>query len=46
MQSPLIFPLSYLIQTKYLFSKTENRKAKQVLSRGWYQWERGEHKEK
>jgi hypothetical protein len=23
-----------------LFAKTENRKIKQVLSRGWHQWER------
>jgi hypothetical protein len=22
------------------FSKMENRKVKQVMSRGWYQWER------
>jgi hypothetical protein len=24
----------------------EDRKVKQVLSGGWHQWERGEHKEK
>jgi hypothetical protein len=28
------------------FSKMEDRKAKQVLSEGWYQWERGRYKER
>jgi hypothetical protein len=28
------------------FSKTENRKVKQVLSEGWYQWEGGGYKER
>jgi hypothetical protein len=32
---------SYLNQTKIPFSKTENRKVKQVLSGVWYQWEWG-----
>jgi hypothetical protein len=27
-----------LNKQKHLFSKIENRKAKQVLSGGWYQW--------
>jgi hypothetical protein len=29
-----------------LFSKTENRRVKQVLSRGWHQWEEGGYKER
>jgi hypothetical protein len=29
-----------------LFKKTENRKVKQVLSRGWYQWKGGGYKER
>jgi hypothetical protein len=28
------------------FSKTEDRKVKQLLSRGWYQWEGGGDKER
>jgi hypothetical protein len=30
----------------FLFTKMENRKAKQVLSGVWYQWEGGGYKEK
>jgi hypothetical protein len=39
---------SYLKQTKMsFFSKNmENRKAKQVLSVGWYQWEGEKYKER
>jgi hypothetical protein len=29
-----------LSKQKYLFSKMESRKVKQVLSGDWYQWER------
>jgi hypothetical protein len=37
----------YLSKTKKnFFSKTENRKAKQVLSGGKYQWEGGRYKER
>jgi hypothetical protein len=35
----------YLRQTKMSFSKMEDRKVKQVLFGGWYQWE-GEDKER
>jgi hypothetical protein len=28
------------------FKKMEDRKVKQVLSGGWYQWQRGGHKER
>jgi hypothetical protein len=28
------------------FSKMENRKVKQFLSRGWYPWEGGDYKER
>jgi hypothetical protein len=37
---------SYLKQTKCLFSRTENRKVKQILSGGWHQWDGGKHKER
>jgi hypothetical protein len=38
---------SYLKQTKMtFFQKTENRKVKQVLSGGWYQWKGEGYKEK
>jgi hypothetical protein len=33
-------------QTKCLFSKTENRKVKQVLPGDWYPWENGGYKER
>jgi hypothetical protein len=35
---------SYLKQTKFFFSKSENRKIKQILSGGWHQWEGGGYK--
>jgi hypothetical protein len=35
-----------LYKQKCLFSKTENREVKQILSGSWYQWEGGGHKEK
>jgi hypothetical protein len=38
--------MKFLNKQKCLFSKTENRKVKQVPSGGWYQWEEGGYKEK
>jgi hypothetical protein len=37
---------SYLKQKSLFFSKTENRKVKQVMSGNWYQCGRGGYKEK
>jgi hypothetical protein len=38
-------PYSYLKRTKKcLFSKMKDRKVKQVLFRGWHQWEGARHK--
>jgi hypothetical protein len=40
-------PVEITIKREFIFlSKAENRKAKQVLSGGCYQWERGGHKER
>jgi hypothetical protein len=39
--------LPVIISNKNAFlSKMKNRKVKQVLSGGWYWWERGRYKEK
>jgi hypothetical protein len=38
--------IAILTKQKCLFSKMENRKVKQVLSGGWYQWEGGKYKER
>jgi hypothetical protein len=38
--------IDILNKQKCLFSKTENRKVKQVLSGGWYQCEGGGYKER
>jgi hypothetical protein len=37
---------SYIKKTKIPFSKMENRKVKQGLPGGWYQWEVEEYKER